>query len=60
MGLHHRKLIPEICDSICHIKEYLPNCSSNKDCTLCFNICLTNLQNPFHYSSPPPQQEFPF
>ncbi|XP_058751961.1 RING-H2 finger protein ATL54-like [Vicia villosa] len=66
MGLHHRKLIPEICDSICHINEALPNCSSNKDCTVCFNICLTNLQNPNYYSSPPPppppppQQEFPF
>ncbi|CAK8530334.1 unnamed protein product [Lathyrus sativus] len=63
MGLHHRKLISEICDSICHINEYLPNCSSNKDCTVCFNICLTNLQNPFYYSPPPPpppQQEFPF
>ncbi|XP_058751916.1 E3 ubiquitin-protein ligase RING1-like [Vicia villosa] len=65
MGLHHRKLISEICDSICHINEALPNCSSNKDCTVCFNICLTNLQNPNYYSPPPPpppppQQEFPF
>ncbi|KAL5096479.1 hypothetical protein RYX36_000806 [Vicia faba] len=58
MRLHHRKLISEICDSICHT----PNCSSNKDCTVCFNICLTNLQNPYYYSPPPPppQEEFPF
>lgn len=39
MGLLHRKLLPELCETICHGKESEP-CSP--DCRVCFKICLTN------------------
>ncbi|XP_027336383.1 RING-H2 finger protein ATL54-like [Abrus precatorius] len=54
MGLHHRKLIPDICQLICHVKDSEP-CSS--DCTVCLKICLTNPPQITYDSppSPPPQ-----
>ncbi|XP_020221172.1 RING-H2 finger protein ATL54 [Cajanus cajan] len=59
MGLHHRRLIPEICASICHVKASEP-CSP--DCTLCLKICLTKPpQYPFNYFpplQPPPLPSF--
>ncbi|RDX68087.1 RING-H2 finger protein ATL54, partial [Mucuna pruriens] len=53
MGLHHRKLLPEICESICHVKESEP-CLS--DCTICLKICLTSPPQYPYYSPPPPPQ----
>ncbi|MED6204621.1 hypothetical protein PIB30_010743 [Stylosanthes scabra] len=51
MVLHHgRKLMPEICESICHVDQ---NCSSS-DCDGCLKLCLTNPQYYYYYSQPPP------
>ncbi|KAL2342074.1 hypothetical protein Fmac_010014 [Flemingia macrophylla] len=59
MGLHHRKLMPEICESFCHAKASEP-CSP--DCTLCLKICLTQPpQYSFNYFppvQPPPLPPF--
>ncbi|KAK7246720.1 hypothetical protein RIF29_41590 [Crotalaria pallida] len=49
MGLHHRKLIPEICQIICHAEQ--EPCSS--DCKVCLKVCLAN-PYPYYYSQPPP------
>ncbi|XLT86286.1 hypothetical protein S245_008371 [Arachis hypogaea] len=49
MAFHHRrKLMPEICESLCHVEQ---NCSSNYDD--CLKICSTNPQY-YYYSQPPP------
>ncbi|TKY71491.1 RING-H2 finger protein ATL54 [Spatholobus suberectus] len=56
MGLHHRKLMSEICESICHAKESEP-CSS--DCKVCLKICLINPQYPFYYSPPALSPQLP-
>ncbi|RYR49922.1 hypothetical protein Ahy_A07g036446 [Arachis hypogaea] len=45
---HRRKLMPEICESLCHVEQ---NCSSN--CDDCLKICITNPQY-YYYSKPPP------
>ncbi|XP_016173074.2 uncharacterized protein LOC107615533 [Arachis ipaensis] len=45
---HRRKLMPEICESLCHVEQ---NCSSN--CDDCLKICITNHQY-YYYSQPPP------
>ncbi|KAK7302554.1 hypothetical protein RJT34_13446 [Clitoria ternatea] len=50
LHLHHRILLPEICQQICHMNES-DSCSS--DCSVCLKICLTNPLYP--YNSPPPQ-----
>ncbi|CAK8530335.1 unnamed protein product [Lathyrus sativus] len=62
----HRKLIPELCELICHGIDSVSKCSLNNDCANCFKNCLkTNPQYPNYYypppppSPPPPQQEFP-
>ncbi|KAK7328121.1 hypothetical protein VNO77_22217 [Canavalia gladiata] len=58
MGLH-QKLIPEICELICHVKES-ESCSSS-DCRVCLKICLTNPPQYSYYSPPaPPSQVAPF
>ncbi|XP_004485600.1 uncharacterized protein [Cicer arietinum] len=60
MKLHHRKLVvPEICEWICQGKNSLSNCSSNKDCSVCFKICLTKPQLSYPYSPPPPPPQVP-
>ncbi|KAL1336212.1 hypothetical protein HN51_030614 [Arachis hypogaea] len=45
---HRRKLMPEICESICKVEK---NCSSN--CEECLKLCITNPQY-YYYSQPPP------
>ncbi|RYR03915.1 hypothetical protein Ahy_B06g083332 [Arachis hypogaea] len=45
---HHRKLMPEICESLCHMVQ---NCSSN--CDDCLKIYITNPQY-YYYSQPLP------
>ncbi|KAL5096480.1 hypothetical protein RYX36_000807 [Vicia faba] len=56
-----RKLIPELCELICHGINSVSKCSLNNDCANCFKNCLkTNPQYPYYYYPPPPPQEFPF
>lgn len=44
----------KLCETICHT-----NCSSGKNCTACFNFCITSPKIPYYYppSPPPPQQD---
>ncbi|KAE9595068.1 hypothetical protein Lal_00041305 [Lupinus albus] len=49
MGLHHRKLIPQICELLCHTEQ--EPCLS--DCKVCIKVCLTNPYS-YYYSQPPP------
>ncbi|MED6108718.1 hypothetical protein PIB30_026809 [Stylosanthes scabra] len=53
MVLHHhgRKLMPEICESLCHVDQ---NCSSSSDCDGCLKLCLTNPQYYYYFPQPPP------
>ncbi|XP_015959203.2 uncharacterized protein LOC107483104 [Arachis duranensis] len=45
---HRRKLMPKICESLCHVEQ---NSSSN--CDYCLKIYITNPQY-YYYSQPPP------
>ncbi|CAL0300819.1 unnamed protein product [Lupinus luteus] len=49
MGFHHRKLIPQLCQFICHTEQ--KPCLS--DCKDCIRLCLTNPYS-YYYSQPPP------
>ncbi|XP_058751903.1 RING-H2 finger protein ATL52-like [Vicia villosa] len=65
MEHHHRKLIPELCELICHGVNSVSKCSLNNDCANCFKNCLKTkpLYPNYYYPPPPPQdqqQEFPF
>lgn len=54
LQLHHRKLMAKLCETICH-----RDCSSYKNCTVCFKFCINSPQIPYYYppSPPPPSSQ---